>query len=74
MKNLSVREIRDALPTLDKLLAKEGEVTITRHGKPIARVTPIGNRRNWADLDEFRRRQPKQQIPSEVLIREDRDR
>ena len=41
MKNLNIREIRHELAHLDELLAREGEVILTRHGKPIARVLPI---------------------------------
>ncbi|TPW17759.1 MAG: hypothetical protein FD130_534 [Halothiobacillaceae bacterium] len=41
MKNLNIREIRQELAHLDELLAREGEVILMRHGKPIARVLPI---------------------------------
>lgn len=41
MKKLTIREARQALSHLERLLGTEGEVTITRRGEPIARVTPI---------------------------------
>ena len=41
MKNINIREILQELAHLDELLAREGEVILTRHGKPIARVLPI---------------------------------
>jgi prevent-host-death family protein len=40
MRSLSVREMRAALPRLEQLLAEEGEVVITRNGRPVARVLP----------------------------------
>ena len=40
MKEITVREMRAALPRLDELLAREGELVITRRGKPIARLLP----------------------------------
>lgn len=45
MKKLSIREARQSLSHLDKLLAVEGEVTITRRGDPIARVVQVGRKR-----------------------------
>ena len=40
MRSISVREMRAALPRLEQLLAEEGEVVITRNGRPVARVLP----------------------------------
>jgi antitoxin (DNA-binding transcriptional repressor) of toxin-antitoxin stability system len=37
MRSISVHEMRVALPKLEELLVKEGEVLITRNGKPVAR-------------------------------------
>ncbi len=74
MKQLNIREVRQELAHLDELLALEGEVVITRHGKPIARVLPAEPAHTIPSLKAFRARQPYQAVPSEVLIREDRDR
>ncbi len=41
MKKLTIRETRQALSHLDRLLSGESEVTITRHGEAIARLTHI---------------------------------
>ncbi len=73
VKNLSVREIREALPKLEKLLAKHGELVITRRGRSIARLTPLQGKTEWPSLAKFRASMPFQEIPSEDLIREDRD-
>ncbi|MDO8813751.1 MAG: type II toxin-antitoxin system prevent-host-death family antitoxin [Gallionella sp.] len=73
MKNLNIREVRQELAHLDDLLNREGELVVTRHGKPIARVLPYAPVSRMPSLKEFRAKQPYQAIPSEVLIREDRD-
>ena len=44
MKNLTIREARQSLSHLDRLLETEGESTITRRGKPVAHVVPVGPR------------------------------
>ena len=36
MRSVSVREMRTALPRLERLLEEEGEIVITRNGKPVA--------------------------------------
>ena len=41
MQTLSVREMRNQLGKLDKLLAHEQEIIITRHNRPLARLLPI---------------------------------
>jgi antitoxin (DNA-binding transcriptional repressor) of toxin-antitoxin stability system len=45
MKKLTIRETRQALSHLDRLLEVEGEVTITRRGDPIAKVVQVGRKR-----------------------------
>jgi len=73
VKKLTIREARQSLSHLDRLLAVEGEVMITRRGKAIARVVQIGPKRpipSHRDLREGMRRLRK---GSEKIIREDRD-
>ena len=72
MKKLNVREIRSALPYLDRLLESEGELTITRRGADIARVTPVV-RRTIPSHRKLRESMPRMKKPSQVLIRADRD-
>ena len=38
MQMLSVREMRNQLGRLDKLLAEEQEIIVTRHNTPLARI------------------------------------
>ena len=73
MKELSIREIRQDLPHIDELLATEGEVIVTRRGKPVARLLPVSPQRKIRSMTAFRATMTFQEIPSEVLIREDRD-
>jgi antitoxin (DNA-binding transcriptional repressor) of toxin-antitoxin stability system len=73
MRRVSIREMRALLPRLDETLAQEGEMVIVRRGKPIARLLPAAARPERPSNADLRARCPFQTIPSEVLIREDRD-
>jgi prevent-host-death family protein len=73
MRSISVREIRAALPRLEQLLAEEGEVVITRNGRPVARVLPTAPAETIPSRAELRRKMRRAKVGSEVLIREDRD-
>ena len=73
MRSISVSEIPAVLPKLERLLAEEGEVLITRHGKPIARLVPPVRKKGIPSHAELRSRMQRLKVGSEVLIREDRD-
>jgi prevent-host-death family protein len=73
MRSVSVREMRTALPRLEQLLAEEGEIVITRNGKPVARVLPTRTARSIPSHADLRSRMPRLEVGSEVLIRQDRD-
>ena len=74
MRIVSVREMRELLPDLETTLAEEGEIVLTRRGRPIARLTAAApHHRGRPSHAEFRARMPFQSVPSEVLIRQDRD-
>ena len=73
MRSLSIREVRAALGSIEKLVDEEGELLITRHGKPVARIVPLERTRRLPSHKAFRESMPFQEIPSHVLIREDRD-
>lgn len=58
---------------LDKVEAGE-EVTITRRGQPIARITPVTKPKHAIkSLAAFRNRMPRWRKPSAELLREMRD-
>ncbi|HMR33308.1 MAG TPA: hypothetical protein PKA13_08525 [Geminicoccaceae bacterium] len=73
MRRVSIREIRELLPHLDATLADEGELVIERRGKPIARLLPVAPRMRRPSNADLLATCPYQEIPSEALIREDRD-
>jgi antitoxin (DNA-binding transcriptional repressor) of toxin-antitoxin stability system len=73
MRSISVREMRTALPRLEQLLAEEGEVVITRNGKPVARVLPTPSGTPIPSHADLRGRMRRLDVGSEVLIRQDRD-
>ncbi|MSP60592.1 MAG: type II toxin-antitoxin system Phd/YefM family antitoxin [Myxococcales bacterium] len=73
MKTLTIRDAREALTHLDELLAREGELTITRRGEPIARLLPVGSPRPIPSHRALRASMPRLRRPSERLVREDRD-
>jgi prevent-host-death family protein len=73
MKNVSIREVRKELAQIDALLMREGEVIVTRRGKPIARLLPVRNTQNLPSHDELRARMPRLRRGSEQLVRQDRD-
>lgn len=73
MKRLSVREVRAELTSLDKLLGKEGEVLITRHGKAIARLLPVRSAHAVPSHAALRASMPRLKTGSEHLVRGDRD-
>ena len=58
------------------MFADADEVLVVKHGEPVARilpVTPTVPARKLPSLKWLRDQLPPQDIPSEVLIREDRD-
>jgi prevent-host-death family protein len=73
MKQLTIRQMRGALGRLDQLVAVEGEIVVTRRGRPLARIVPVriaGAAPSHADL---RASMPRLRTPSEALVRADRD-
>lgn len=80
MRTFGIREVRQRYQVLKDALEREGEVILTHHGKPFARVLPWTGEskrerlaRRSRELAEFRKTFPLQGTPSEDLIREERD-
>jgi len=40
MKRMTVRDVRLHWPEAERVLAREGEIIVTRDGQPVARLTP----------------------------------
>lgn len=74
MTTLSISETRAALTRLDEILAREGEVLVTRRGRPIARLIPVRPAGSMPSHADLRARMPRLTVPSEALVRQDRDR
>jgi len=72
MKTLTVREAREGLSHPDQMFADADEVLVVKHGEPVARILPGKPRRKIRSLRAFLESQPMQDVPSEVLISEDR--
>ena len=73
MKKLTIRQARQSLAQLDRLLEEEGEITITRRGKPIGRVVGIGPKRTIPSHKDLRMKMPRVKRESRILVREDRE-
>ncbi len=73
MKKLTIREARKSLTNLDRLLAVEGELMITRRGEPIARMVQVGRKRPIPSHRDLREKMVRMRGGSERLVREDRD-
>ena len=74
MREFSIREMRENLGSLDRLVQTEGELIVTRRGIPIARVLPVKGSNPRPSHAELRSAMPKLKTPSETLVRNDRDR
>lgn len=73
MKTLTIREAREGLSHPEEMFAGEEEVLVVRRGEPVARILPATPKRKVRSLAAFRATMPFQDVPSEVLVREDRD-
>jgi antitoxin (DNA-binding transcriptional repressor) of toxin-antitoxin stability system len=73
MKTLTIREARRGLSHPEQMFADTNEVLVVCRGEPVARILPAQSKMRVRSLAAFRASQPMQSIPSEVLIREDRD-
>jgi antitoxin (DNA-binding transcriptional repressor) of toxin-antitoxin stability system len=74
MKRLSIREAREQLSGIERLMAENGEIVLTRRGKPIARILPLhGPARRIPSRAKLRKKMKPVGTPSEELIRSERD-
>lgn len=73
MQTLSIREIRSELGHLGTLLHASGEIIVTKHGEPIARILPIKNKQQRPTHEDLHRLTKKLLIPSEKILRDERD-
>ncbi|MEO6408376.1 MAG: hypothetical protein ABIO45_06430 [Burkholderiaceae bacterium] len=74
MKTINVRELRIEIPRLRQLLAEEHELLLVSNGEAVARILPAPTDGRFQSLAGHRAGMPMVKVPSEVLIREERDR
>jgi antitoxin (DNA-binding transcriptional repressor) of toxin-antitoxin stability system len=73
MKELSIRDAREQLSSIEELVAKEGEIVLTRRGKAVARILPLSGPRKLPSCRALRAKLPALSQGSEALIRDERD-
>ena len=73
MQQLSVREMRESIGKLDRLVDEAGEIIVTRNGKAIARILPVRGSRQRPSHTKLRQSLPESRTSSTALIRSDRD-
>lgn len=72
MKRLGICELRKELTRIDELIRREGELLITRRGKPIARIAPIAGERLPPSHAALRATMPRLHTGSEQRVRDER--
>ncbi len=72
MRKLTIREMRQSLSHLEKLLAVEGEVMITRRGDPIAKVVQVGRKRPIPSHSDLREGMKRMNKGSETVLSKDK--
>ncbi len=84
MKTMGMREARASSDALEKALAEAGEIVLTNHGKPFARVLPYFTPQTKSNAagakprvgrshSALRALMPFQAVGSETLLRAERD-
>jgi antitoxin (DNA-binding transcriptional repressor) of toxin-antitoxin stability system len=73
MKQLTVRAVRAELTRIDRVLAHQGEVLLTRRGKPVARLLPVRGAVRPVSHADLRRKMKPLAVGSEVYLRAERD-
>ena len=73
MKQLTVRAARAELTRIDRVLSRQGEVLLTRRGKPIARLLPVRGGTPTVSHADLRRKMKRLSVGSEVYLRAERD-
>jgi antitoxin (DNA-binding transcriptional repressor) of toxin-antitoxin stability system len=73
MKQITIREARQALSRLDQILEVEGEVTITKRGKAVARLVHLGKNIVMPSHIDLRKKMKRVKDDSSKLVRLDRD-
>jgi prevent-host-death family protein len=73
MREISIREVRSELAHIEKVLDREGELIVTRNGRPVARILPLRGGRSAPSHARLRASMPRLEPSSAELIRQERD-
>lgn len=73
MRQMSIRQLREALTSLEEIVDREGELVVTRHGRPLAKVVSLNPCRKAPSHADLRASMARMSVGSEELIRRDRD-
>ncbi|HLA82112.1 MAG TPA: prevent-host-death protein [Thermoleophilia bacterium] len=73
MRMMSIRELRDSLASIDALVDEAGEILVTRHGRPVARMSSMKPGRTAPSHADLRATMPRMTTLSEALVRAERD-
>lgn len=77
MKTMTIREAREGLSHPEQMFADSDEVLVMRRGEPVARILPAtpspARKKAFRSLAAFRASQTMQDVPSEVILREERE-
>jgi prevent-host-death family protein len=74
MREMSIRELRDSLSSIGEIVEHDGEVLLTRHGRPLVKLVALNPCRTAPSHADLRGSMPRMAVPSEELIRADRER
>jgi prevent-host-death family protein len=74
MREMSVRELRDSLSSIGEIVERDGEVVLTRHGRPLVKLVPLSPCRSAPSHALLRAGMSYLPVPSEDLVRADRER
>jgi len=74
MREISVRELRDSLSSIGEIVECDGEVVLTRHGRPLVKLVPLRPCRSAPSHALLRAGMPYLPATSEDLVRADRER
>jgi prevent-host-death family protein len=72
MRQMSIRQLREALTSLEEIVDREGEFVVTRHGRPLAKVVSLHPSRKVPSHAGLRASIAPMTTGSEDLIRRDR--
>jgi len=74
VRSMSIRQLRDSLSSLGDIVERDREILITRHGRVLAKLVATGPSRSAPSHSDLRAGMPYLSVPSEELIRQDRER